>query len=1074
MPPFVKNWFDIRDDEVRLFMWSLFLLFLIRSSGVMFNNFAETAFLKRFGVEYLPAVYMANSVITFVIMAFLAGLMARMEGIRLFSRVLLFCGVSVVLLRPAIYLNIDFLYPTLFILKAQYEILLGLLFWNLVNDLFNIRQSKRLFPLIVAGGVVGEILGSVFTPILGAAISIDNLMLAYGCTMMISVITIHKMRSDFPTILIKDKIEKKTDPRPSVVRQIHDARGLIRETPLVTLLILLTLMPNIVIPVLNYQFNYTIDMQFGTESGMIQFFGYFRGVMNTISLVLLLFVGKAYNRMGLPAALMLHPLNYLLVFMSFLFRFDVFSAIYARLSTNVIRTTFNKPVTDILMSIFPASYRSRIRPLLRGTVVRIGLFSGSGLILISAGWFHPKYLSLAVLPFIAIWIATTVYLKNNYSKILSGLLSKNMMDMKSLDNQDVNNLFKSEETRHLLVRTFLSTRGDEALWYARLLKSLAVEGLDEAILSIIEHQDPKTKIGLLHLISSNAGDLAVMKIEEMADTQNRDLFVAVIHTLKRIHSNVCTLVSDNMMSTNQYPEVRAYAAACLYGNEPDRFRRIIISWLNSKDPNEQKAGVIAAGESQDRFHSHRLRSALNASEGIDLIPLFINALALLNEDDVNDLVTPYLSHNSETVRSAALDAIQIIDDQTLQRVITVLSDPSNRLHHQAKAKIESAPHHNGKLLIEALKTPQKRTRDSIFDLLETLGITEVDTYLFAQEQIEKSYVNLAVIETLRHFSGTAGRRLLTEHLEHKTLEHIENLFRVLSIQDASGRMQTVLNSLFSKNERQKANALETLETILEPSILKLTMPLLDGTPSRKALDIGRKKLNLPDFKSGLASVFRFLLEGPCWVSIVHTLFCLREDSSVSIDPNITDALTRSENPVVQKEARLLLRFWQYQDKEEIDMISEMMITDKILHLKKIDIFKQLSVNELAAIASATSKEVHAPGEIIFREGDVAETMYLIISGEMATLKNGTEMVGTLTAGESFGTMALLLDEPRLLTVQAETESQLLVLHKRDFKEIVREYPQIALEISKVLAGHVQQLLKKVADTDCTTESSVIT
>lgn len=1074
MLKFLKNWFDFRDDEIRLFIWSFVLLFLIRSSGIIFNNFAETAFLKRYGVEYLPFVYMANAVITFIIMGLLAGLMRRLGGTRLLIYVLFFCGVSVAALRPAIYLGIDLLYPLLFILKAQYEILLGLLFWNLANDLFNIRQSKRLFPLIIAGGVIGEIIGSFCTPILGAAISIDNLMLVYAFTTMLSVITVKKMRSDFPRILISGQKVNKKASRPSVIRQVQDIRSLIKETPLVTILVVLTLIPNIAIPILNYQFNYAINSQFATEAGMIQFFGYFRGVMNIISLVILLFVGKAYGRLGLPVALMFHPVNYIFVFMAFLFRFDIFSAIYARLSTNIIRTTMNKPVTDVLMGIFPAFYRSKIRPFLRGTVVRIALFAGSGLILITEGWLHPKYLSLAILPFVGIWIATIFYLKKNYSKILSGLLSKDMMDMRSMEGNDVKDLFKDNENRKVLINTFLSARGADSLWYARLLKSLAVENLDDHILSVMEGQDDKTKIGLLELISNEAGDDTVRKVEEMADIEKRDLFIATIHTLKRIHTDACTIISKEMMEKYQYPEVRAYTASCLYGGEPDTFRKIIVSWLNSKDKGEQKAGVIAAGESKDKFHIHRLEALLLSAESSKLIPTVINSLHLLEREEMNNLVIPYLSHNEELVRMASLDAMRINDDQTLQHVIPLLADQSDLVRERAKIKIQTASYQNGKLLIESLKLPNKTTRDSIFGLLEILGIKEPDTFLFAQNQIEKSYVNLVIIEALTTFQGTVGRDLLKEHLEQKTHEHIESLFRVLAIQDKSGQIQTVLRSLYSKNERQKANALEVLEAILEQSLLHLVMPLLDGTSLSKALEIGRKKISLPNFGPELDELFMVLLEGDCWVSVVHVLYCIREDSSVLIDPEIINRLTKSKNPAIQKEAKLVLHFQQNQSREGKYMESEMLIADKILHLKKIDIFKQLSVNELAAIASITKKKVYSPGEIIFKERDIAETMYLVIEGEVTTLKNEKEFVGKLVAGENFGTMALLLDEVRLLTARTETQSQLLIIHKQEFKEIVREYPQIAMEISKELARHIQRLLEKVTSKECTAGDSVFT
>jgi ATP/ADP translocase len=158
------KWLKIYEDEISLFFWVLVILFFIRTSSILFNNFAETAFLKRYGVEYLPIVNIINSISTFFVMAFLTGLMAKIPGSRMLSYMLLFCGITVAGLRFVVPLGFDLIYPVLYILKAQYEVLLALLFWNLANDLFNTRQSKRLFPLITAGGVIGGIIGSFATP----------------------------------------------------------------------------------------------------------------------------------------------------------------------------------------------------------------------------------------------------------------------------------------------------------------------------------------------------------------------------------------------------------------------------------------------------------------------------------------------------------------------------------------------------------------------------------------------------------------------------------------------------------------------------------------------------------------------------------------------------------------------------------------------------------------------------------------------------------------------------------------------------------------------------------------------
>ena len=83
-----------------------------------------------------------------------------------------------------------------------------------------------------------------------------------------------------------------------MIEEFKRVLPLIRESTLFKIVLVLTFMPNVVIPIINYQFNYAIDSQFASESGMIHFFGYFRGVLNIISLFILLFVGTNLREMG--------------------------------------------------------------------------------------------------------------------------------------------------------------------------------------------------------------------------------------------------------------------------------------------------------------------------------------------------------------------------------------------------------------------------------------------------------------------------------------------------------------------------------------------------------------------------------------------------------------------------------------------------------------------------------------------------------------------------------------------------------------------------------------------------------
>ena len=129
----------------------------------------------------------------------------------------------------------------------------------------------------------------------------------------------------------------------------------------------------------------------------------------------------------------------------------------------------------------------------------------------------------------------------------------------------------------------------------------------------------------------------------------------------------------------------------------------------------------------------------------------------------------------------------------------------------------------------------------------------------------------------------------------------------------------------------------------------------------------------------------------------------------------------------------------------------------------------LSVSELAAVASVTEMVAYPVGETVIKEGDSGDTMYLIIKGEVAVLQtqgvNSEIEVDQIGEGDYFGEMALLDDIARSATIRTKQESRLLVLHKLEFTEIVREYPQIALQISKELSRRLRKQKEKMKHYD---------
>ena len=149
------------------------------------------------------------------------------------------------------------------------------------------------------------------------------------------------------------------------------------------------------------------------------------------------------------------------------------------------------------------------------------------------------------------------------------------------------------------------------------------------------------------------------------------------------------------------------------------------------------------------------------------------------------------------------------------------------------------------------------------------------------------------------------------------------------------------------------------------------------------------------------------------------------------------------------------------------MKTELTVPDKIFLLKKIDIFAGLTVGELAAVASIAEEQKNHANEIIIKEGDLGDTLFLMIAGEVSVIKgHGTSQaveIDRMQSNDYFGEMALFEDDKRSATIETLRPSSFLILHKQEFKEVVREYPLIALHACKVLSARVRRLSRKLVD-----------
>ena len=101
---------------------------------------------------------------------------------------------------------------------------------------------------------------------------------------------------------------------------------------------------------------------------------------------------------------------------------------------------------------------------------------------------------------------------------------------------------------------------------------------------------------------------------------------------------------------------------------------------------------------------------------------------------------------------------------------------------------------------------------------------------------------------------------------------------------------------------------------------------------------------------------------------------------------------------------------------------------------------------------------YEPGQIIFQEGEMGDTMYIIWSGRVAIIKGSFEaptVLGFRGVGEIIGEMALLDYGPRSAGVVAIEKTSTLELKRVDFMEILEGYPDLALFIIQNLSRRLR-------------------
>lgn len=152
--------------------------------------------------------------------------------------------------------------------------------------------------------------------------------------------------------------------------------------------------------------------------------------------------------------------------------------------------------------------------------------------------------------------------------------------------------------------------------------------------------------------------------------------------------------------------------------------------------------------------------------------------------------------------------------------------------------------------------------------------------------------------------------------------------------------------------------------------------------------------------------------------------------------------------------------------QAVDQVTPSNIIEELL--ESVELFHPLGETARKTLAQRARIQLYGAHEEVVQQGAPGNSLYIILHGRCRVFvwtdkDTSPRPVAVLNPGDFFGEMSLLTGAPRRATVVAEEETECVLIDKADVKDLLLAKPEVAQEISRVLADR-QTALKSVMDT----------
>lgn len=1090
---FFSQLFNIHVHEWQriLYLYGIYFLFMV---GIGWGGAVVSAsFLTQVGIEFLPVAFVVEAIITVVAVAFYSAFVDRVPNDKLLIAILGVGFVVAAIGRFILAFDAPTLaFPILYLLFLVIANMFPLQWWNYIDEFYDTLTAKRAVPFIASGLQVGTIIAGLTLPALNNLITPNNVIVLWMLSMVGAAAFIWYMPQ-----LTGDKIaggiQARTTETLPYRKSIREGYDYIVKSKFLIWMAANTLFLTILMAFVGYQADKILLDNLEVTENLANFIARLMGLINFIMLpIQILMFSRIVSRMGVENTNLIFPVGSVTIVGAMLMLpANILIGSLGVFNRTAFRKTFQNPVEILMYNTIPLRVKGRIGAVIAGAVTPLGGIIGGLSLIVLLPVIKDRWQMAILMGGVAIlYVGVSWILRREYTSAL----------LQTLEDEDFSFLLGSATEVNLVDATtvnWLSKRLETAdsdqltLFIAQLLAQVAGADAVTALEPLGRHGSVRIRRGIADILvvnelrSEQVGRFYLELLKD-EDAQVRRSAVEGLEILfEGEHIRFLNLALQ-LLRDDPSLDVKTQVMPALIRSSDIFFMGTAFHYLSDL-LNDERA-------------DHRMK-AVRVLEQIDDVRLIRNLIDVLHDEDDEVRLTAAITaerlaqHHDlpawmhvtifeafdvllhdpvERIRQAAILVIgHVATSEAFHKLLPSLTDSSLAIRHVTVEAFAAAGKASIPTLDDALQTEDKTREKYITAALARIDRARFRDYLIPpmRDNLRIIYHNHGWLATLAPYLKSPIVSILGSMLQEANHKNLEEVFYFLSTGYDAAAVRRIYGTL--QNESTRPFAAEALESMANADVARLITVLYDPAhDSADLFQLHHEELHetLPTLTEILQTLYANLDDPWDRTMAVYMLGELGDEIPDDLREKILEDAENSTNPHIQRAASTTRRnldddtTQQTLILEDLTMLSNL---EKVIFLKQVPLFEGMSVEELKLLAGISKEVFFEASHHVFRQGDIGETMYIIVNGSMGIEledkdKDTVTRIATRSGYEFFGEMALFTAEPRSATVTAIKDTLTLEIEGDALMKLARQYPDLALGLIRVLSVRLRDASSQLA------------